>query len=301
MKPKTKIILGLAILVLYGFSIVSFSLAGLSALTISSVTTTPVEVAQGEHTNIKIELDNDGDYDLNDVSVSLDLSAIPFAPYSSSSEVSFDEIREGRTKAAEFEVVALNIATAGIYKIPVHISYTDTEDDSQKTKDSVISVTVNSVPVLGVHIEDGLLLKSSNNKLTVQIVNKGLSDVKFLEVDLEPSTYYDILSQNSVYIGDISSDDFDSADFQVYFKTTAPGKFSIPVTIIYKDPTNKQYTESFNVPVSVYTTKEAIDLGLMSKSRTSLYTGIIIVLLIVYFIYRYFRKRSKLKRMNGGM
>ena len=284
------------------FLVALFSLAGISALTISSVTTSPVEVAQGENTNVKIELDNDGDFDLEDVSVSLDLTNVPFAPYSSSSEVSFDELREGKSKTADFRLVALNAATAGIYKIPVHISYTDTNDDLRKTKDSLISITVNSKPVLGINIGENLLLKNSNNQLTVQVVNKGLSDVKFLEINLKPSAYYDILSQNSVYIGDIDSDDFDSADFQIFFKSDSPDIVYVPVTINYKDPTNKPYTEDFSVPVNVYTKDKAIELGLMPQSRTGLYVGIVIALIIIFFIYRYFRKRSKRKNMmNGGM
>ena len=284
------------------FLVALFSLAGISALTISSVTTSPVEVAQGENTNVKIELDNDGDFDLEDVSVSLDLTNVPFAPYSSSSEVSFDELREGKSKTADFRLVALNTATAGIYKIPVHISYTDTNDDLRKTKDSLISITVNSKPVLGINVGENLLLKNSNNQLTIQIVNKGLSDVKFLEINLKPSAYYDILSQNSVYIGDIDSDDFDSADFQIFFKSDSPDIVYVPVTINYKDPTNKPYTEDFSVPVNVYTKDKAIELGLMPQSRTGLYVGIVIALIIIFFIYRYFRKRSKRKNMmNGGM
>src|SRR3989338_773787 len=282
------------------FLVALLSLAGISALTITSVITSPVEVAQGENTNVKIELDNDGDFDLEDVSVSLDLTNVPFAPYSSSSEVSFDELREGKTKSADFDLIALNTATAGIYKIPVHISYTDTNDDLRKTKDSLISITVNSKPVLGINVGENLLLKNSNNQLTVQIVNKGLSDVKFLEINLKPSAYYDILSQNSVYIGDIDSDDFDSADFQIFFKSDSPDIVYVHVTINYKDPTNKPYTEDFSVPVNVYTKDKAIELGLMPQSRTGLYVGIVIALIIIFFIYRYFRKRSKMKKMNGG-
>ena len=90
------------------FLVALFSLAGISALTITSVITSPVEVAQGENTNVKIELDNDGDFDLEDVSVSLDLTNVPFAPYSSSSEVSFDELREGKSKTADFSPFATN-------------------------------------------------------------------------------------------------------------------------------------------------------------------------------------------------
>ena len=102
------------------------SLACVSALTINSVSTSPSQISPGETSIINIELENDGQYDIKDVSVSLNLldtptSRLPFAPYDSSSEFTINEIREDRTKYAEFEIIVLSDAKSGIYKIPLEI------------------------------------------------------------------------------------------------------------------------------------------------------------------------------------
>src|SRR3989338_3974305 len=116
MKTRTKTISAFIFILLIGISLAS-------ALTINSVSTSPDEVAPGEISKIRIEIVNNGDETVTDVSVSLDLSIVPFAPFDSSSEFSIDEIKKDRTKQADFEISALNDAKSGNYKIPVKISY----------------------------------------------------------------------------------------------------------------------------------------------------------------------------------
>ncbi|GAG23285.1 unnamed protein product [marine sediment metagenome] len=155
----------------------------------------------------------------------------------------------------------------------------------------MISVVVNSEPILGVDVEDGLLLKVQVNELRIDIVNKGLSDVKFLEIEIGSSTYFDVLSSKNVYIGDIDSDDFDSAEFRIFFKKNTPDNIVIPVSIFYKDALNKEHTDNLNLQVKVYSNEKAIELGLLEKSYTGLYAGVIGGLFVIYIIYRKIKKR----------
>jgi hypothetical protein len=260
-----------------------FSLAGINALIIDSVNMNPEEIAPGETSVITIGLENDGNDDITDVTIILDLTGviesnvpgvpttildIPFAPYESSSEYSFDEIEEDDKEYAEFEIIALNNAKSGVYKIPVKISYLEAGEDEPTIRNSLIGITVNSEPIIGVSVEEGLLLKPKENTVDIKVINKGLSDVRFLEVEIESSIYYDILSPSQVYIGDIDSDDFDSVDFKVYFKSNTPNTMTIPITVSYKDAVNNEYTESFDLEVKVYTKDKAIELGLMEKNNT---------------------------------
>ena len=293
MNKTTKIILTIAILVIYLFSIVGFA----SALTLRSVSTSPNEIEPGKTVDVLIGLKNDGDNDLTDVSISLDLTNVPFAPSDSSSEIGFDEILSGKTKEASFNLIALNNANSGIYKIPVNIKYTeDVTDAQQKTKTGLISVTINSKPIIDVQTTDSLLITGQEGKINVKVVNKGLSDIKFLEVELGSSTYYSLTSSNKVYIGDLDSNDFDTAEFNVFFKTGSTTNLNIPVKITYKDIFNKEFTEDFSVPVKVYSQKDAISLELIKKSNTTTYVVIIVILIIVYIIYRRIKKRRKLKK-----
>ncbi|MDD5191804.1 MAG: hypothetical protein PHH54_05050 [Candidatus Nanoarchaeia archaeon] len=292
----TKIILASIILTIYILSIIGLT----SALTITSVNTNPEVVAPGESSTIKIGVENDGNDNVEDVSVGLDLTNVPFAPYSSSSEISFDEIKENKVKYAEFEISALSEAKSGIYKIPLLISYKISGETQVNTKNSLIGISVNSKPIIDLGIEDGLLLKGQESKLSVKITNKGFSDVKFLEIEMQGGTSYTILSQKNVYIGDISSDDFDTADFNVFFKDTSASTANMPFTVRYKDSLNNKYEESFNLQAQVYTQKQAIDLGLIQKSNTTTYAGIVIGLIIIYIVYRNIKKRRKIKKAESS-
>lgn len=304
-------------LLLFGILIflVLTNLHSVSALTVSSVSTSPSEVEPGKTVDITIRLENDGNEDIEDVSVSLifrelikdsfgnvvSVNEVPFAPFDSSSEVSFDEIREDKSKEAEFEIIALSDAKSGVYKIPLQITYT--ENSQTKTKSSLISITVNSKPIIDVQPADSLLIKGQEGKIDVKIVNKGLSDIKFLEVEIGNSGVFSLTSSNKVYIGDLDSNDFDTAEFKAFFKETSPTNLNVPVKIIYKDTFNKEYTEDYTLPLRVYTKEQAIQLGLLKKSNTTTYIIVVIVLIIIYIVYRKIKKRRKLRKareVKGG-
>mgnify|MGYP001594111318 CR=1 FL=1 len=293
MKTKLPIIIVLAVFLSLAF--VSLS----SALTISSISTSPSEIAPGETSIIDVGLENEAEETIKDVSVTLDLTDLPFVPYESSTEESIDEIKEDKTKHAEFEIKALNDAESGTYKIPLKISYYDEDGIKKPDKSSLISITVSSKPIVSASLEDGLLLKGQENAVEIKIVNKGLSDVKFLEVEMESSARYTILSQKSVYIGDIDSDDFDTAEFKIFFKENSPSTINLPVKVIYKDALNKNYEEEFSLQARVYTKEQAIKLGLLKKSNTTTYVVVIVILIIIYIIYRKIKKRRKMKKVEG--
>jgi len=294
MKTSLKILIGLALLALYLLSLVSMT----SALVIDSVIMDSEGISPGETADIEIGLKNNGEEDVSDVSVYLDLKDIPFAPFDSSSEFGIDEIREGKTKYAKFEIIALSNAKSQTYKIPVEISYT--EEEVVKIKNSLISINVNSEPVIGVLGEDDLLIKGRESEVVIKIINKGLSDIRFLEVEVGSSSYFNLLSQKNVYVGDLDSDDFDSVDFNVFFKNSVSDNFNFPVVLKYQDAFNNKYEKSFDVQLKVYSKDKAIELGLIEKSNTSLYFGGVVVLVVGFFGYRWWRKRKRLKKVNGS-
>src|SRR3989344_5921840 len=110
MEIYMKKIISLFILGLIIFSIIGFSFINLiSALTVDSVSFIN-EIKPGKTTTISIGLENDANEDIEDVSVILDLTELPFAPYNSASEYTIEKIKEGGIKSAEFEMIVLNNA-----------------------------------------------------------------------------------------------------------------------------------------------------------------------------------------------
>ena len=273
------------------FIVLSLVLNLTSALIIDSVSISPDEVSPGDSTRIVLSLKNDADIDIEDVFVNLDLNNLPFAPYKSGADYSFNEIREGKTKGAEFEIVAYDDAKSGIYKIPIKISYK--EDSEIKTRESMMSLKINTKPVIEAGIDEGLILKGQENTLSVKVINKGISDSKFLEIELGASSCCTILNQKKVYIGDVDSNDFQSAEFKLFVKSNAQGNINIPITVRYKDFSNREYTDDLTVSFRAYSRKEANKLGLLPKNNTIYIVIIIIVLIIAFFTYRAIRKRRK--------
>jgi len=289
------------------------SLSFVSALAVETVSVSPKEIAPGETAKISINLENNLEEDVTDISVSLlfkesvkdsfgnvvSVNEVPFAPFDSSNEITIDELKSDKDRILEFKVIALNNAESGIYRIPMEIVYYD-EDGNKHERISLISLTVNSAPVLDVGVEDGLLLKGQNNDAVIKVINKGLSGIKFLEVEIGSSTKYSLLSPKKTYLGDVDSDDFETLDFKIFFKENTPSTVSLPVSLTYRDITNKEYTKEFSVDLKIYSREQALQLGLIKQSYTTVYIIAIAIAIVLYIVYRKLKKRRQRKKAEAS-
>jgi hypothetical protein len=292
MNKQTKLIFTLPLLLVATMFLVS-------AISITDVSSSPDQVAPGSVVDITIEVENIFEYDVENVQLRIDLTdnAIPFAPYQSSSEKFLDEIGDGDEEDFEFELIVLPEASSGIYKVPVEISYEHYENDTliQTTKQELISLTVNAQPELKMSLEnENALIKGQESEISVKVINSGLADVKFVYLSITDINGIEILSQTEQYIGDIDSDDFDNVDFNIYIESNSPDTLSLPVTIKFKDATNKEFTQTETISLKIYSLKQAQDLGLAKKPNYVLYFAITI-LILAYVLYRILKKRKKRK------
>lgn len=262
-----------------------------SSVTIRDVAITNNEIQPGEKTEIDLALKNSLNDKAEDVSIILDLANLPFAPYESSNMFSFDEIDEDDTKHVGFNIIAFSDATAGTYKIPAKISYT--LNNERKETSGIISLIVYASPKLDILAEDSLVRGRTGN-LRIKIINSGLGDAKFFNLKIENARGIKIIGETSAYIGNLESDDFDTAEFKVEISDNV-GIISLPLELTYLDSRNKQITEEKTLNLKAYTEDEAIRLGIIEKSRVGLYAFLIILLVVLYLVYRYLRKRRKRK------
>lgn len=273
-------------------SILMANMVFAGSITMTSVDSIPSKVEPGSQTGINVYLRNQGSANIKDVKVSLDLSStsLPFIPLGSAAQKTIDEIDNDKSKSVSFTLLTNPDARPGTYKIPIILEYK--ENDENIKENSVIGIIIESTPVLDVAIEESEIYKvGQTGQITVRFVNKGLSDIKFLSAELPRSSLYDVISANSVYIGNVEPDDFETASFEVRFKQKAT---SIPLEVEYKDDKNVDFKKSYNLDINLFTQKEAIDLGLEQKPSYFYFIGIIIVVVIFFLYRRHRKKRQKL-------
>ena len=272
------------------------SLSFISALSIKDVDSFPQEIMPGETAKISIEIENTLNTYINNVNVKLDLSevsGVPFAPYQSSAERFIEELEDGEDETFNFRVIALPTTSSGIYTIPVIITYYLDGDDKKQTYDGLISLIVNSDVELKVFSEDSILIRGKEGILSIKIVNSGLSDIKFFYLTIGNVAGIQFISEKEQYIGDIDSDDFDNVEYNVYVSPSTPSLISFPLTLKYRDATNKEFEEQKEVTLRVYSLKEAQERGFVKKPNYFIFIGIGLVILS-YIGYR-IRKKRKLK------
>ena len=263
-----------------------------SALEVKSVEVNPKEIVPGETAIISLDVKNTFSEDIENINVMLDFSSesIPIAPYQGSSERGVDELNEGDNEDFVFNIIVLPEASSGIYKIPVKITYEI--NGTQKQKTSIISVIVNSPTKLNA-IVDGVLIRGMEKEVTLRIINEGLSDIKFLSVQIQQPTNGKIISPLYEYLGDIESDDFDSIEIKIFADNKPSGTLSLPIKINYKDSTNKDFSDDKIIQIKVYSQDEAKKLGLINSKNNLIYFvfAAIVLIFIIYRIRKSFNKK----------
>jgi len=265
-----------------------------SAMTITSVQTDTF--SPGQEGTIVIEIENTLQDDADDVVLRLDLENLPFSPIGSS-EYGVDEIDENDEERFIFRLKAANDINPGDYKIPYTLSFF--VRDEQRQRSGSIGVTLKANSELFYSLSTSNPIISQQGESTLKIINKGFGDAKFVLVRLLPDNSYTLLSDQEVYIGTVDSDDFESATFDVIYKSSTP---IFKAIIEYKDFDNKKITETINLPVTIYTKERAIELGISKKNNTPTYIIVIIAVILIWMLYRTIKKSRRLtrSRRQGG-
>lgn len=242
---------------------------------------------------VKIKLANKADSTLKNIKVTLDLGDLPLVPIDSTNEKSIYKIDSRQSYEFEFKVLAKPNADSGVYKIPLSVSYLD-ELGKSYLKNVTIGLTIGAKPDLSITLDDSEIYESGKSgEIFVKIVNKGVTDIKFMNIKLMPSDNYRILSNDEVYIGNIDSDDYETADFELFIGGSKEKKVSLPVVLEYKDANNNDFKERIELMLDLYSASEAKKFGL--KKGNGFVGNLVIVVIVVagLFIYRKWRKHKK--------
>ncbi|MBR9677606.1 hypothetical protein GOV04_05695 [Candidatus Woesearchaeota archaeon] len=269
-------------------------------VSIEDIKTTPESLVPGETGAVKITLKNLADSLVRDIKfvmsfervlgsgVTQTVTDLPFVPIGSSTEKNIKQMTPGQIISFDLNIMPFPDAAGGVYKIPVTLTYSD-ETGQTFTQNTIIGLPVNSMPDIITMIDSNTVVAGQNaGEVSLKFVNKGFTDIKFFTVEVMDNGAYEVVSPSRiVYIGDIDSDDFETADFNI-FMTKNVKEVLLPVKIEYRDANNKLYTQNLEIPLKI---NDAAKLG-NSSSKSGL---IIFLLLAAGGGYWYYRRRKKKK------
>ncbi len=277
--------IGIAILAI----LTIFMMIGLaSAVVIKNVDTETL--IPGDSARIKIVVENILDDDIEDVSLSLDLTGLPLSSIGSTEDI-IPDIESDDEEDFGFIIRASNNAIPGDYNIP----YTLTYKNLTTPKTGTIGITISANADLTFSIDSENPVIGRQGKISLKIVNKGMADARFVSLRILPSGYI-LLSRSDIYIGEINSDDFETENFDVVFNSANP---LLTAIVEYTDFDNSVISKNVNIPVTVYSEEKAIELGIIKKSNAKLYLGIAVGIILIWIIWKRIAKRRKRKLVEG--
>ena len=286
-----------------------------NAVVIDGFDVEPKTIAPGSTGKLSITLTNLAESSMKDIDLKLDLTlssiprsatgaessllfdALPFTPISSSGEKRLAQMRPGRSATMDFELMVYPGASSKVYKLPLILTYKD-DENNEYTRNDVIGIVVGDTPdIYAVIDKSDLIAGKKSGTISFKFVNKGVTDIKFLNVVLTDTADFDVVSSKEEYVGNVNSDDYESVDFSLYLKNNVNSKknseITFPLHISFKDANNIGYAKDLTLTYKIYTAEEK---GAAQSSSLAIIIVIIVVMIVVWVVYRRWERKRKSKQ-----
>lgn len=257
-------------------------------LNIESYKTSPAVAKPGDTIEVELFFRNSGSLDVRDVDVTLSIENAGFSTIGSGNSKRINFISAGGVASVKFSMIADTSAEIKVHSIPVSLSFKDNRGASY-TQDTRFSLVMAAEPELTAVVDSTTISSEGQaGTVTLKVINKGIMDLKYLNMRLASTDQYEVLSaSNEAYIGNLDSDDFETVDFIIKPKSKNVQLWAI---VEFKDTYNKEFERQFYLPLRVFS---AAELGTGGSSLPFI-IGIVVVLVIIgYVIYRYKKKRKQ--------
>lgn len=191
----------------------------------------PEPVSPGASRSLGLELENLADSGLKNFRVSLDLEDLPIASSGTSSR-SLDGLGADETRSVSYTIQVDGSVEPGVFRVPVEVSF-ENEAGTEFEQSTTTGLVVGGEPELdpGLSVDDPLT-PGVTREVTVRLVNKGSGPAEYVTLGLEDSESYEALGSETVYIGNMDPDDFQTASFRIHVSQNA-SSLEMPVELSY--------------------------------------------------------------------
>ncbi|MFB6175160.1 MAG: COG1361 S-layer family protein [Candidatus Nanohalobium sp.] len=248
----------------------------------------PGQVVSGTSREMNLTLENTANAYFRNIELSLNPAAQTPIVTSGTSTRRVGKIAPDEKKTISFRLNVGQSAENGVYSIPLNLKY-DNEAGATITKQQSTGIVVGGRPQIELGVNDGNIDAGTKGSLTLRFVNRGEGTAKFVKIKAKEADGYRILSGNSVYLGDMNPDDYQTSELQVYANKSADAA-KVPVEITYQ-VNGKEKTVTRKADVNILTPSEKKLYG-MTGGGSPLPIAVVAILIIGGAVY-YWRRRKR--------
>jgi len=259
---------------------------------VSTLSTIPERIAPGQPSKLFLEITNLADTTLKHLNVDFDFTETKISPINGVNEQTITTLVSGDKANFSFEIIADGDAPSFPVKVPLTVNFFD-HLGQEFTKNYTASILVYEKPAFLITVEETTVNKAKSvGEVVIGISNIGTSELKFVRVQILPSEKYEILSAQELYLGNLESDDFQTAEFDIFPNTKK--ELQLHAIIKYKDTYNNEFGKEEVLLIPLYSGGDLKKYNLVEKkSKLGMIFFIIILFGIAWFFYRRWEKKIK--------
>lgn len=243
----------------------------------------PEKAGPGSSGEMNITLENMANSNFRNIDVRLDVEGLPVAPEETSRK-RISSIGPKESVEASFTLNVDPDAENELYQLPIIIEYQNQAGQEFSVTETT-GVNVGGYPNIEVAMDESDIRSSGSGSATFRVINRGEGEARFAEVSLAETEQYEILSENSIYLGSMIADDYQTAEFELFVEASN-GTVKFPVTVEYRDGEGSS-TEKFIIERELYTEDQLQRYGLQQSG--SALPAVVVLLLILGGLY-YWRR-----------
>ena len=276
-----------------------------AVLAINEIKTDSDRIAPRSMSKVTFVLDNLAGSALKDIKLKLDLkesvvtttsvavTELPFSPVGSSNEKTIRRINPKSSEEIVFNFFTDADAVSKVYKVPFTLTYSD-DANNDFSRTGHVGLMVDAEPDLSITLDSTTVYSAgTKGNVVVKFVNKGFSDIKFLNVILKQTEDYEIVSNKEDYIGNVDSDDYETAEFEII--VNSKNDVLLPLKVEYKSANGETYSQDIQLNLPLFSGKE---LKQRQGEGGSPLIGVVVIVVIVVAGFLFWRWRKKRKNAS---
>jgi hypothetical protein len=259
---------------------VTISVTKRSLIEVSNVTYSKDFIQPGDTVVMKVELQNLGKGNVKDMVISLGNISSLFVPVGSDTDFYLGSLPPGSKGVASFSLVVNKDVNTLAYSIPITLTYYD-ESNTLIVEQKFVGIKISGKPDFVVSMEkETNMFSGSVGTMSITISNRGTSTAQFLTLKFDSSMY---VTPSEYYVGNLNPDDSSTVSLDLNLAGVSAGKHSLNMTMSYKDPYNKDFSETRVVQFDV--TNRPIQIS------TNMQIIIILIVIVIAYWKRNFLKK----------